>query len=317
MDDLALFGEGIQASGDPVVEAHAHGDEHIAGLDGPVGEGLAVHPAHAQAQRVAFGDVARAQEGGDHGNLGFFHQLEQFAGNAGDLDAVAAQDQRALGLVDQLCREADALHVHGGPGFEAGQLHFHVVTEEAGGILYVFADVDEDDAGAAAAGDIEGFLDDTGQFVDVGDQVVVFADRGGDAHHICFLESVCTQQVGGHLAGEGDDGHAVHLGCGQAGDQVGGAWPAGGDTDADLARGPGEAVGHVGGALFVAHQHVVDAPVGLVGGQCIVGGQDRAARMAEDQMHILAEERLPHHLRPLHGHRCFRRLVGLSVCFAH
>jgi hypothetical protein len=35
------------------------------------------------------------------------------------------------------------------------------------------------DAGAPFAGNVKGFFEDEGQFVDIGDQVVVLADRAG------------------------------------------------------------------------------------------------------------------------------------------
>ena len=80
VDDLGLLGKRVQAAGDAVVKAHAHGDQHVAALDGAVGIGFAVHAAHAQAQRVAFGDVAGAQQRRHHRDLGLFDQLAAVRG---------------------------------------------------------------------------------------------------------------------------------------------------------------------------------------------------------------------------------------------
>ena len=74
-----------------------------------------------------------------------------------------------------------------------------------------------------------------------------------------LLKAVPAQQGGGHVAGEGDHGHAVHIGGGNAGDQVGGAGAAGGQHHAGASGGAGVAVGRVGGTLLVSGQDVTDS----------------------------------------------------------
>ena len=184
MDDGGLLGKAVQAAGDAVVEAHAHGDEHVTVLDGAIGEGFAVHAAHAQAERMALGDVARAQQRGDHGNLGLFHQFQQLPGDAAELHTVAGQDQRTLALVDGVGGGAHRLLVHRGPWLKAGEIDFVVVAEKAGCVLHILADVDQDCSGASLAGDVERFFHDQGEFVNVRDEIVVFADRLCHAHHV-------------------------------------------------------------------------------------------------------------------------------------
>src|SRR5690554_7550531 len=50
---------------------------------------------------------------------------------------------------------------------------------------------------------------------------VVLHDRTGNAHHVCFLEGVFTDQGRGYLATEHDHGDRVHKGCGNPGNGVG------------------------------------------------------------------------------------------------
>ena len=52
----------LEVAGDPVVEAHAQGDEQIGVLDGLVDLGHAVHAHHAEAERMIFRDRAHAQQ---------------------------------------------------------------------------------------------------------------------------------------------------------------------------------------------------------------------------------------------------------------
>ncbi len=124
--------------------------------------------------------------------------------------------------------------------------------------MRVLGDVDEDWAGAAGAGDLEGLADGGGDVFGAGDEEVVLGDGQGDAGDVDLLEGVGAEDFGGDLAGDGDDGDAVEHGGGDAGDEVGGAGAGGGHADADAAGGAGVAVGHVGGALLVADEDVVE-----------------------------------------------------------
>ena len=152
-------------------------------------------------------------------------------------------------------------------------------SKRRGGLLGVLGDVDEDGAGAAGAGDLEGLADGGGDVFGAGDEEVVLGDGEGDAGDVDFLEGVAAEDLGGDLAGDGDHGDAVEHGRGEAGDEVGGAGAGGGHADADAADGAGVAVGHVGGALLVADEDVVD---GGELAQGVVDGEDGAAGVAED-----------------------------------
>ena len=62
----------------------------------------------------------------------------------------------------------------------------------------------------------------------------------------------------GHLAGDGDQRHGIHVGVGDAGDEVGRAGAAGGHADARPAGGAGVAFGGKRAALLVARQDRAD-----------------------------------------------------------
>ena len=142
---------------------------------------------------------------------------------------------------------------------------------------------------AARAGDVEGLGDDARDVVGLAHEVVVLRHRQRDAADVDLLEGVLADECAGHVAGDGDHGHGVELGGGDAGHEVRGTGAAGAEADTDPAAGSGVAVRRMGSPLLVAHED--GAQLGMVGPD-VVEGQDDAARVAEDDLHALADERL-------------------------
>ena len=164
-----------------------------------------------------------------------------------------------------------------------------VEIEDGSSLLCVLGDVDEYGAGAAGLGDLECLTQRASQILGPADEEVVLGNRQGDAGNVDFLKRVRPEHLAGDVAGDADDGNRVKHCGGDARDQVGSAGAAGGDADADLAGGTRVAIGHVGRALLVAHQDVMDGKFA----QRVVGGQDSAARIAEDVSHAFADQRGP------------------------
>ena len=105
-----------------------------------------------------------------------------------------------------------------------------------------------------------------------------FGDRLGDAGDVRLLEGVGADGTAGHLPGDRDHGHGVHVGVGQRGHEVGRARAGGRHADAHPAGGGGVSLRRVPGTLLVAHQDVPD----LLGvHERVIGGQDRPAGNAE------------------------------------
>ena len=119
---------------------------------------------------------------------------------------MAGEDDGLLGGGD----EGDGLADGGGFGAEhgvravgGGRGGFEV--EERGGLLRVLGDVDEDGAGTAGGGDLEGLADGGGDVFGAGDEEVVLGDGQGDAGDVDLLERVGAEDLGGDLAGDADD----------------------------------------------------------------------------------------------------------------
>ena len=277
-------------AGDAIVEAHAAGDEQIGFLNGVVDPRLAVHAHHAHVERVRGGKRAEAEEREGHGNLRALGEGADLLHGAGLGDAVAGEDDGALGVADQFGGLGQAGVFNAQHGVRAIGLRLGgFKVEDRGGLLRVFGDVDEDRAGAAGLCDLEGEAQRAGQVFSAVDEEVVLGHGQCDAGDVHFLKGVGAEHFAGDVAGDADDGNGIEHGGGDAGDEVGCAGAAGGDADADLAGGARVAVGHVRGALLVAHQDVVDGKLA----QRVVGGQNCAAGIAEDVGNALAYQRGP------------------------
>ena len=147
--------------------------------------------------------------------------------------------------------------------------------------LNVLGQVDHHRTGTAGTGNEEGLFDDTGQVLDVLDQVVVFSNGAGDPHDIGFLEGIVTDQRRRHLSGNDHHGNRIHVGGGNPGDGVGRAGTAGRNRHANLATDASIAVSRMNGGLFMTGQDVLD---GIVH-QVVVDIDYRPAGVAEHRVH--------------------------------
>src|SRR6266851_2906579 len=233
------------------------------------------------------GEGSEAEEGAGDGDLVALGEGDDLLFGSGLDDAVAGENDGLFGLLDEL----DGLLERGGLGAEHGMGtrgggSGGGEVEGSGGLLGVLGDVDEDGPGASGLRDLEGETDCRRDVFGAGHKEVVLGDGQGDAGDVDLLKCIAAEDLGGDLAGDGDDGDAVEHGGGYAGDQVCRTRPGGGHADADFARGAGVAVGHVRGALLVADEDVVDGELA----QGVVDGQDGSAGVAEDAVYTLADQ---------------------------
>ena len=89
-------------AGDAVVEPQPDSDDDVGVLDRPVHMHFAVHPRHAEVQRVRFREGADPEQGSDHGNAGLFRQRTHFGVCVPEDHAVADHHQGPLGRSDEL-----------------------------------------------------------------------------------------------------------------------------------------------------------------------------------------------------------------------
>ena len=149
--------------------------------------------------------------------------------------------------------------------------------------------------GPAGTGDVERLGDDPRQVVRVADQVVVLGHRQRDAVDVDLLERVLADERGRHVAGDRDDRDGVEEGRPDARHEVGGTRTRGAHADADPAGHAGVAVRRVRAALLVADEDVAQLRVVA---EDVVERQDHAARIAEEDVDALAEQRLAQDVGP-------------------
>ncbi len=166
-------------------------------------------------------------------------------------------------------------------------------------VLHVLGDVDQDRAGPSRAGHVERLLDDPGDLAGVLDQVMMLGDRARDLHHRGLLERVGADDVARHLAGDRHQRDGIHLGVGQAGHQVQRTRAGGRHHHARPARGPRISFGGEDAPLLVSRQDRAN-PVAK-SRQGLMERHARAARISEDDLDPMANERLDQDVGP--GHR--------------
>ena len=284
VDDLGLLGEAVEPAGDAVVEAGAEGDQQVAALHRRHRRGVAVHPGHAEGQRVVVGERATGHQRGDDVDVGQLGELAQLGSGTRLEDAAADVEHRAGRLEDQPGSLADHPRV---------TLDRRPIARQRGGdvgvgrpvplhlrLQHVLGHVDEHRAGPAGGGDVERLADRQRQLLGRHHQLVVLGRRAGDADGVALLEGVAADRLRRHLPGDRDHRDRVHVGVHQRRDEVRRRRTRRHQRHAGTAGDVGIALGHVPGALLVAHEDVADRRLQ----QRVVGRQDAPAGEPEDDL---------------------------------
>ena len=227
----------------PVIEPHPHRNQQIRLLDGQAGVGHAVHSGHSHAKDVIVRKRADAEQGRDDWNLRLLRQLPELVVCAGESDSMTRQYDRLLRLVDQLHGLLDLAAVTLQRRLIARQIDLQTVVELVEGRerqldlfhLHIFRHVDDDRAGPACAGDVEGLLHHLRDFDSVHHQGVVLGNREGNASRVGLLECVRTDGSARDLSNHCHHRHRIHLRGGNARYEVGRARPRRRPADAHLA----------------------------------------------------------------------------------
>ncbi len=302
VDDLRLACEAIDPSRRPVVEPGADVDQQVGLVERVVDVLVAVHPHHAERERVRLGKGAEPQQSEDDRDAGSLDQAGEEVRRAGEHDAVPGHDQRPLRRVDRLRRQPHLPHVRHRRRLVAAPADARRVMER--GLLEknVLWDVDQHRPRAAGGRQIERFLDRRRDLLGPLHEIVVLGDRQGDAGDVDLLKGVAPDQRLPDLPRDGDDGDGVEHRVREAGDEVGGARPGGRHADARLTGDTGVAFGGERRPLLEADEHVVEAGAG----QGVVERDDGTAGVAEDGGDTLRLQAPADDLRPGQAGACRR-----------
>ena len=122
------------------------------------------------------------------------------------------------------------------------------------------------------------------------DLVIPFGHRHGDPNHVCFLESIGTQQLGGYLPCDADHRCGIdHVHPLFRSDQVGSAGARSGHTYSNLVGYPVHSPGRHGSLPAHALPVHVLSWIHTVFIQIIVGGHDGSTRISEYGIDTLPE----------------------------
>ena len=212
---------------------------------------------------------------------------------------MTGEDDGALGLRDLLGGELELAAVGVEVRAEPGQACDHLFVGRVLGVRLllecVLRDVDVDGAGTARSGDVERLGEDTRQVIGVTDEVVVLGHRQRDAVDVDLLERVLADQDAGHVAGDRDHRDGVEERGADARDEVRRAGTGRPHADADPAGDPSVAIGGMCATLLVPNEDVTNLRVVA---EHVVERQDHAARVAEEDIDALADERLADDVGP-------------------
>ena len=214
-----------QAGSDDEVEPRAHDQRHIR-----LAEGLRAR--RDEAEIVVFRHDAATLGSGVEGDARCLHKLPQFGRSVRPEDARAGQDDRALGVGQQLDRFLDLVGIRARPRprrariGEPDRLVVRLLVERVAGQV----EVGRPRLGALrlAVGEVE----------ELGHprRVRHAAGPAGDRHRhrelVVLLEVVALERRERRRAPQRDHRHTVEVGVGHPGQQVGRGRPGGGHADA-------------------------------------------------------------------------------------
>ena len=144
--------------------------------------------------------------------------------------------------------------------------------------LDVLGDVDQNGAGAAVGGNMEGLMQRVGKVVRILDQPVMLGAGAGDADGVRLLKGIVADHEGWNLTGQNNHRDRVHQRICHAGNGIGCAGAGGYQNNAGFTGGAGVALSRVGRGLFVANQDVADV---ILLKDLIIDRQDSTARIAK------------------------------------
>jgi len=297
---LRIRGEAGEEAGHAVVEPRADGEDEVRAVHGEIGLVEAVHAEHPDGLRMRGRKGAEPHQRLRAGEAGLLHQATQPArrGRSRIDDAAADIHHRPFRGLDERHGFFHRLRLGARARLVAPVLHLFRRPVGAGGELHVLRHIHHHRPRPAAARDIERLMNRGSDFVHAPDEVVVLGAGPGDAGRVRFLEGVIADEVRRHLAGQADDGNAVHERVGEAGHRIGRAGPGGHEHDADLAGRAGIAFRGMDRAAFLADE--VMAQLVLLE-DLVIDRQHGAARIAEDRLDTLIDEGFDDHFGAVHG----------------
>ena len=250
LNDLRVLAELRRVAGHAVVKPAAERDKQLALRDGGVRRARAMHADESHKTFMCARKRANAHQRRADRSLQAIRQRQQFFRRAAFEHAAAREQKHLVMRANHTCQFRDRLLrllAQRRWFFPFQRLRF-VVRRFRG---HVFRNVHEHRPRATALCDDKRLAEDSGELVNVLNDVIVLRNRRRDAGDVRLLKAVLADQVHVNVARDEHDGNAVEVGRGNAGHEVGRPRAGGCDADADLAARAGVAIRRVRRALLM------------------------------------------------------------------
>jgi hypothetical protein len=134
------------------------------------------------------------------------------------------------------------------------------------------------------SGNMEGFLDNTGQLRGTHNHIVMFGDGKCNASNVCLLKGIFTDKGSSYLTSYGYYRGGIEVSIGNPGYQIGSTRSRSGATHSGFPRNPGIAIGGVSCSLLMPNQYM---PQLRILGQRVIERQDGSAWKTEHDFYAL------------------------------
>ena len=259
-----------------------------------------MHAQPTQGQRVLLGETTDTHQRGRQRDLGGLSELQQLERSSGGDNTTTAINHRSFRLLDESDNFIQRQLVGGHAVGVSAQAGLNLIQSGPHGagllLLHILREVEDHGSGATALSNVEGFLHDPRDSINIRDQIGVLHDRQRHANHVRFLEGTAADHRLGYLAGDGDQGTGIDIGVGDGCYQIGRSGTAGCHAHAGPAGGPGVAFGGETAALFVTGQDGADLRLR----ERLVDLHARASGVGEDDLAALALQCFDKDVAPEH-----------------
>ncbi len=257
-------------------------------------QAVAVGAEPAGREWMVVGDRAATGEARQHRDREVLGELAELGKGAGGDGAAARNQERTLGVEEEIGGRCDQPGVGGGPLRRA---RGHVPCRGDVGIEQVARDVDQHRPRPPATCDPECLADGVGDLLGAVDPYRPLGHRSEDAVGIDLLGRAPMRVEGGASPGDRNDRQRSDVGLGNTREEVRAARACGHEADPGLARQLRVRGRHARRRLLVSNEDVLD--LGRVI-ERVVDGEDVAARQAEDEAHAFRTQDVDNRTTRLH-----------------
>ena len=261
---------------------------------------MAVHPLHPEKERMLRRHSGNSHQRTSHRRVELFSQRNQLCRSIARNHAAAEIDIRPLRLFQHLCSLPQPLLGSRSDGLRFCRMILRRKFAER--FLHILRDIHKHRPRSAGFCDLKCRADRFREFVNMLYDKIMLCHRHTHADDIDLLKAVSADLAARDIARNCDHRHRIQISRRDARNEICCARPGGRHDNADFARCSCIAVRGMGSALFMRRQHMPDAVSAAV--ELIEQINDLSARIAEQHITALLDQRFNHDFCACHLHNC-------------